>query len=778
MDSKLKHILLLVTVMCVTLPSQAVLPEGNVDRTMVMLFEDMKVLEQNLDLDLRRFDDRLMEFRNGIAGLDDACDEAGLVLYTQDERYIYGSLQATQSMRDVVSRIQSCQQTILQLEDELTTISCRYNKLSIFLEKLKTRKLSPAGSNALRSSQAIADSLHVGLRKSILSLEKDKAAYTKLLDKANELDKYNDEVLATLHRRIFTIGNEPFPYILSHFSSRLHEFVQDLKWTFLTGQNNTDDWNSIEDEMHDVLSLFTYLALFAAIVFYVITRVKRLCPQWAKPKSGYYALIVGLSVKVSGFFVAYMMLGAYRQLDIVLTIESELYILALLVTVSTTIRLDRKSIGRALVSYLPMLLMAYVLIDYREDLVAVSTVTFTVPFLFLLALLCQAAIIFASSKRLEKIDRRVCWANLSVTIISFGLTYYGFSILATMLFLFWIGVVNGIMFIAFCTVYLGKKHFAKDGVVRLTINKFFYPMVFPAIVLLSLSWVAHIYNFTSWFRDLLAEPFINMPDRVGVISTSKLLFIYGLGVCVNYAVALIKLLQRNPDNRQGQVAVAITIGNIFVWLLYVVAVLVILDVNRGGLIAAVGGASVGIGFALKDTFENFFCGISLMAGRVRPGDILEYEGERGKVLDVGIISTRMVTENGLIMAMPNRQLFEKNFKNMTRNHRVEIRHIMFDISAENDMDFVRSLILDSFHGIDGVSESRKHVVVMRHFGCGIVRVELKVWIDTEKYLATEPAVREAVFKAFRENNIEAATFLQKFDSETTASIMKSQPTII
>ena len=307
----------------------------------------------------------------------------------------------------------------------------------------------------------------------------------------------------------------------------------------------------------------------------------------------------------------------------------------------------------------------------------------------------------------------------------------------------------------------------------MTVRLLLYPLAIPAIVFAAIAWVAHIYNFTSWVTDLMNTPFVNMPDKIGVISVAKILYIYGLGIIVNYGLTLAKfILHRNASNRQGQVAVWISIGNIVIWLFYAIAVILILDINKAGLIAAVGGASVGIGFALKNTFENFFSGMSLMTGRLCPGDILEYEGVRGKVLAIGIISTRMETEDGPIMTMPNRQLFEKNFKNMTRNHSVELRHIVFDISENNDPKFIRKIILDSFHGIDGVDESRKHVVIMRNFGSGVMRVELKVWIDSEKYLATEPAVREAIFEAFRQHEIHAATFVQQIEAQCAYTIMK------
>lgn len=130
------------------------------------------------------------------------------------------------------------------------------------------------------------------------------------------------------------------------------------------------------------------------------------------------------------------------------------------------------------------------------------------------------------------------------------------------------------------------------------------------------------------------------------------------------------------------------------------------------------------------------------------------------------------------MTMPNRMLFEKNFKNMTRNHCVELRHIVFDISDTNDPKAVRDIILGSFTDIDGVDNSRRHVVIMRNFGSGIMRVELKVWIDSEKYLATEPAVREAIFEAFRNHKIQAASFFRHIDSKGTDSIMSGHRTII
>ncbi len=778
-DRNRRFMLLLMTVISFALPSWAVLPENNIDRTLIMLSSDMKVLEQNISNDLLRFEKRQSEFRNTINQLSEECDETGVVLYSQDERYLYGSLQATQSMKNVISRIKSQKKTIVLLENDLHTISQRYGELSEFLRQLGSRSLSDEGHKALVTSQNIADSLKNSLQVNITSLYADKKTYNELLAHADKLETYNSKVLSSLQIQMFSTGNENIEDLFRHFPDRWQEFTADFQWHFTTGQINSEDWKTQKNRLNELLGINNYVAIFVALCFFFITRIKRFCPSKIRGKRLYYSLILGLIVVQIGLIVISSFIGEYHNFNSILLIESEIYLVALTIVAYLTLRLPRKDIWRALLSYLPIFFLTNILLVYREDQYPLSTVTVTMPFLFFIALITQLIILFKSRKKLDQKDRNMAWANLGAITVGFICICVGYTILATMIFLMWIGIITGFMLLSIGKIFIAKRNPKPSGVLGLTIRLFIYPLALPAIMLMAFTWVAHIYNLTIWFGELLRTPFLNMPDTIGVVSIAKLLLIYGLGIFVNYVLCLVKTMLRcKVSYRQEQVAVWTSVGRIVVWILYIVAVMVILDINKVGLAAAVGGASVGVGFALKDTLENLFSGISLMTGRLRPGDILEYEGVRGKVLDIGITSTTMETEDGPIMTLPNRQLFEKNFKNMTRNHRVELRHITFDISAENDPKAVRALILACLMDISGVDNSRKHVVIIRNFGSGVMRVELKVWIDSEMYLAAEPAVREAVFEAFRANGIRKATFIEQVESNGSSNIMTNNRTII
>ena len=112
------------------LPSWAVLSEDNIDRTVIMLSEDMKVLESNIQKDLQRFEYRQYAFRSHINNLSEICDEMGIVMYSQDERYLYGTLQATQALKNVIDQIKSQRKVLTLLEQDLTAIDTRYGELS------------------------------------------------------------------------------------------------------------------------------------------------------------------------------------------------------------------------------------------------------------------------------------------------------------------------------------------------------------------------------------------------------------------------------------------------------------------------------------------------------------------------------------------------------------------------------------------------------------------------------------------------------------------------
>ncbi|MCB5932245.1 mechanosensitive ion channel family protein, partial [[Eubacterium] rectale] len=85
------------------------------------------------------------------------------------------------------------------------------------------------------------------------------------------------------------------------------------------------------------------------------------------------------------------------------------------------------------------------------------------------------------------------------------------------------------------------------------------------------------------------------------------------------------------DYEVGTIPTFVTLSTLFLWGLFVFTALIIMNANYNGLLMVMGGLSMGIGFALKDTIENIISGLSLMLGRLRQGDMIECDGYRGRV---------------------------------------------------------------------------------------------------------------------------------------------------
>lgn len=562
------------TAVCFILPSWGVLSEYNLDQTLISLSADMEALQQNVRKDIRRFENRQIEFRNEIEHLGEMCDETAVMLYSQDERYLYGTLQATQGMKNVIRRIRSQREKLTQLETDLSIINNRYGELSNFLKGLETELSTPRSREALHKSTVIADSLKLSVDSCISSVAEDKTIYRNLVSRADRLESYNNSVIGHAQAIMFGKGGEPIWEFCSHFSTRWNEFKDDLVWRFFTGQSDMDDWNSKEDRMYEYMDIKFYISLVLAICFYLLARFTRFCPDWIAKKRIYWTLCFWLTVNVVGLIIIMLIMGFAPMLQIIVSLDCELFLLALLILTSSTIRLNRNQIWRTLLSYLPMFALTYILIEYRQDLVPISTVTFTAPFFFLLALIGQTVIMALNLNKLDNTDWRMAWTNITVIAACFLFICFGYTILGSLVFLLWIGLVTGILFFELVKAFINKKQLVKNSIAGMTVRLLLYPLAIPAIMFAAISWVAHIYNFTSWFLELTNTPFVNMPDKIGVISIAKILYIYGLGVVVNYGLTLTKyILRQDAANRQGQIAVWISIGNIITWLCYIIAVI-------------------------------------------------------------------------------------------------------------------------------------------------------------------------------------------------------------
>lgn len=91
----------------------------------------------------------------------------------------------------------------------------------------------------------------------------------------------------------------------------------------------------------------------------------------------------------------------------------------------------------------------------------------------------------------------------------------------------------------------------------------------------------------------------------------------------------------------------------------------IVGINFGAIL---GFLAVGIGFAFKDLIANIIAGVVILTQKkVKIGDLIKINGEIGKIQEIDVRTTHLVTLDGVLLIVPNAELLTNSIQNFTAN---------------------------------------------------------------------------------------------------------------
>ena len=180
-----------------------------------------------------------------------------------------------------------------------------------------------------------------------------------------------------------------------------------------------------------------------------------------------------------------------------------------------------------------------------------------------------------------------------------------------------------------------------------------------------------------------------------------------------------------------------------------------------GWLASAGVIGVAVGFGAKDTMANLFAGIGILADHTyKLGDFLLLDtGERGRVTDIGLRSTRLLTLDEMEIIVPNSAMATAKIINESGGPR-ECERISIDVNVAygSEVDQVRVLLIGVAMETDGVLKSdpnRKPTVHFVAMGDSSLEFKLLCFIGLPEH---RPEVIDrlntGVYKILREAGIE------------------------
>lgn len=277
-------------------------------------------------------------------------------------------------------------------------------------------------------------------------------------------------------------------------------------------------------------------------------------------------------------------------------------------------------------------------------------------------------------------------------------------------------------------------------------------------------------------------------ERFVARSRQALAFLPLIAVAVS-AFALVVLFgffiarRRNPWNRLAPNAFIADIYRQILRLGFIIAGLVVaLDIlGATALLSTILGAAgivgLAIGFAVKDTVENFIASIMLSVRQpFRPNDAVEINGDQGKVIRLTSRATILLSWDGNHIRIPNSTVFKSRIVNFSRNPE---RRFSFAIGVAYDTDLARALQLahDTVAALPFVLQTPAVAVSIKDLGGSDISLETKAWINqTETGLAAarSEAIRSTLL-AFEAADIKMPEPTYRILTSSADAAPESQP---
>lgn len=264
-----------------------------------------------------------------------------------------------------------------------------------------------------------------------------------------------------------------------------------------------------------------------------------------------------------------------------------------------------------------------------------------------------------------------------------------------------------------------------------------------------------VLNLLNWEIFSLGEDSVTLGQVVVVTMT------------VVVALALAGWLIRKLSKRlleKGRDANIVQLVNRVLWVALIAILffttLSMLNVPLGAFAFITGAIAIGIGFGAQNIINNFISGWILMGERpIRIGDLLEVDGNLGRVEAINTRSTRIKRVDGVRIVIPNSHLLENMVVNWNLGDEDIRIFISVGVAYGSPVRQVAQLIEQAVSEQEDVLQEPAPRVLFQDFGNSALLFESYFWTQLKpggnlRQLRSE--IRFRIDELFRENDITIA----------------------
>jgi len=167
-----------------------------------------------------------------------------------------------------------------------------------------------------------------------------------------------------------------------------------------------------------------------------------------------------------------------------------------------------------------------------------------------------------------------------------------------------------------------------------------------------------------------------------------------------------------------------------------------LGIETTSMLAIFAAGGLAIGLALKDSLSNFAAGVMLILFQpFKQGDVVEIGGKTGKVEEIRIFSTRLITGDNVSITIPNGNIVSDTISNFTANDKRRV-DLVIGVGYDDDLRKAREVMERVCSTHEDVLKQPELKVFVLDLGDSSVNFAVRPWVKTGDYWTVRSDILE------------------------------------
>ena len=761
-----KAFLIILLVLLTTLQSHAVLKEKDLPQTLQILRTELTNYHREMSILIKANRQQNEQTRNQLIDIMKSSNQNSLMLYSQKQDYVFDLTYACHEATEQYHEFQRKQLPFKTYLIKVETDIARYDSLIGALQSMPPTMLDRQAQIDRNICLTLATNIRNSLEDNRTMMQDYIHYYDMTEQRLSHLNDYAQERYTDIQTSIFRNAGETYFHIISQWGKYWKTMVETVSKKYQPNENSQWDSRWIFGLLISIIfyGIIASALNFAGIRYVVPKRLrteefmkKRTCITLATTTIT-FAIILGLAMaltKQNFVIMASNLLVNYAWLLGVILI-------------SLLLRVNGNQIKSAFRIYTPLITMGFIVFAFRIILIPNELVNMLFPPILLVCCLWQWNVIRRHNQNIPRSDMFYTYISLVVFIASVVCSWWGYTLLAVQILIWWIMQLTCTLTITCVSLYIkryGLRHRYNEKPITKTWGYYLaYQVLLPisvvCSVMVSIYWAADVFNLSDLCWTIFKSNFVNFQNfKLSIFSIAMVISLWFIFAYVNRT--LLKLMRmhyviKDPTTAASREVMGKNVVQVIVWGAWFLITMKILNISMAWLLVVTGGLSTGIGFASKDIIENIYYGITLMAGRIKVGDWIQVDGTMGKVTSISYTSTVVESLYGEIITFQNSQLFSKNYKNLTRNHGYVLQVVPYGVAYGSNLQQTMTLVDAAVNSMKHkwMDPSKQVKSVVGELGDSSINFKMFVWADAVKKSYVVSDVLRVIYDTLNENGIE------------------------